>query len=347
MQVHEAKAIARKWVEEVGKQEPAFLGAFFAGSINWMPKDAPWPRTSDVDLFLLVDREVAGWSEQKKFLYNGVILEAVVFPLERFRTPEQVLVRIDAANLSIPSIISDPSGHLTKLQRAVAEGYSKREWVRKRCEKARQNVQSDYLEEMIRADTLCDQVLNLLWAVMEMAQIPALAHLRNPTVRKCLVVFGELLMAQGKRSLHESLLTLLGSVGMNQGQVESHLQECISAYDRAIEVISTPFWGDFDVNDQMRPIAVDGSWELIDSGYHREAVFWILSVHTVAQMAIQNDAPEGEKAQFMHRYERVLGELGMGSSADLQHRAELGRSILNDIMKVAEEIMASNSEIKD
>ena len=33
MKVYEAKEIARKWVNEVGSQEPAFLGAFFAESL--------------------------------------------------------------------------------------------------------------------------------------------------------------------------------------------------------------------------------------------------------------------------------------------------------------------------
>jgi hypothetical protein len=347
MKVHEAKEIARNWVNEIGSQEPAFLGAFFAGSINWMSEHAPWPQTSDVDLFLLVDREITEWSEQRKLLHNGVILEAVIFPIDRFRTPEQVLIRMDAANLSIPSIISDPSGHLTELQRAVAQGYTKREWVRKRCEQARQNILSEYLEEMVRSDTLCDQVLNLLWAVMETAQIPALAHLRNPTVRRCLVVSRELLLAQDKLSLHESLLKLLGSAKLNRQQVESHLQECTQTFDRAIEVIHTSFWGDYDVSSQMRPIAIEGAWELIQGGCPREAIFWILIVHTLAQIAIQNDAPEEEKVRFMQKYQRVLGELGISSSADFQQRAELGKSTLADVMEVAEEIVASNPEVKD
>jgi hypothetical protein len=346
MKVFEVKDIARKWVHEVGSQEPGFLGAFFAGSINWMPEDAPWSPLSDVDIFMLVDREIADWSEQKKFLHKGVVLEAVIFPVDRFRSPEQVLSRIDAINLSIPSIISDPSGHLTELQRAVAEGYAQRKWVRKRCEQARDNILSEYLEMMICSESLTEQVLNLIWALMETAQIPALAHLRNPTVRKCLVVSRELLAEQGKLSLHESLLRLLGSAEMKREQVELHLQECTRAFDRAVELIRTPFWGDFDVNNQMRPIAIDGGWELIRSGYPREAIFWVLLIHNLAQTVIQNDAPEEERAQFMRRYKRILRDLGLSSRDDFRRRAELVKGILKDVMEVAEEIIASNPAIE-
>jgi len=346
MKVFEVKDIARKWVYQVGSQEPGFLGAFFAGSINWMPEDAPWSPLSDVDIFMLVDREIADWSEQKKFLHKGVVLEAVIFPVGRFRSPGQVLSRIDAINLSIPSIISDPSGHLTELQRAVAAGYAQRKWVRKRCEQARDNILSEYLEMIICSESLTEQVLNLIWAVMETAQIPALAHLMNPTVRKCLVVSRELLAEQGKLSLHESLLRLLGSAEMKREQVELHLQECIRAFDRAVELIRTPFWGDFDVSNQMRPIAIDGGWELIRSGYPSEAIFWVLLIHNLAQTVIQNDAPDEERAQFMRRYKRILRDLGLSSRGDFRRRAELGKGILRDVMEVAEEIIASSPAIE-
>jgi hypothetical protein len=65
-----------------------------------MPEDALWPGTSDIDLFLLVDREMTEWSEQKKLLHNGVILEAVIFPIDRFPTPEQVLTRSGSQGLN-------------------------------------------------------------------------------------------------------------------------------------------------------------------------------------------------------------------------------------------------------
>ena len=43
----------------------------------------------------------------------------------------------------------------------------------------------------------------------------------------------------------------------------------------------------------------------------------------------------------MQKYQRVLEELGISSSADFQQRAELGKSILADVLEVAEEIVAA------
>ena len=41
MLVKHAKNIAAQWVMEEASKVPGFYGAYFAGSTNWMPNDAP------------------------------------------------------------------------------------------------------------------------------------------------------------------------------------------------------------------------------------------------------------------------------------------------------------------
>jgi hypothetical protein len=48
MIVKHAKDVARQWVIEEASQVPGFYGAFYHGSTNWLPDDAPFPATSDV-----------------------------------------------------------------------------------------------------------------------------------------------------------------------------------------------------------------------------------------------------------------------------------------------------------
>lgn len=334
MKVYEVRQLAHRWVEAVGSHEPGYVGSFFAGSIQHMADEAPWQPLSDVDIFTLVDCEIDGWSEQCKFLHEGIIVESVVFPFNRFHTPEQLLSRVDAINLTAGSIIADPTGRLADLAQLVTQEYGRREWTRARCLKTRDGILSTHLAGMVEGHHLPDKVFDLLEAVMQMAQLPALAQNQNPTVRQCLVASHALLTALGDPGQHEAILTLLGSDRFDAEQAATHLRACMRAFDYATTVIRTPFWGDFDVNQGMRPLANDGGWDLIERGYPREAMWWILFVHTLAQIAIQNDAPETEKAVYLRVYRQMLGDLGLCSDVDFRQRAAYGQQVLSDVMKL-------------
>ncbi|MEM7129557.1 MAG: hypothetical protein AAF702_24705 [Chloroflexota bacterium] len=334
MKVSDAKQHARQWVHDIGSQEIGYVGSFMAGSINRMADNALWKPLSDVDIFTLVDRKIDGWSEQQKFLYQGVIVESVVFPLERFEKSEQVLSRVDAINLTTSSIIADPRGYLTKLAHTISREYTMDRWTRRRCMKSRDGILSEYLLGMLDAESLPAKVFDLLEAVMQMAQLPALAQNQNPTVRQCLLASHHHFTELGHPALHESLLTLLGSAEIDEPTAMRHLRMCAQSFDYATTIIRTPFWGDFDVNQDMRPIGIDGGRELIERGYPREAIWWILFIHTLAQIAIQNDAPETEKATYLNLYKQILQELGLHSNLDFQQRSSLGQCILTEIMKV-------------
>ena len=52
MIVKHAKDIARQWVIEEASKVPGFYGAYYAGSVNWLPDDAILPATSDLDVWV-------------------------------------------------------------------------------------------------------------------------------------------------------------------------------------------------------------------------------------------------------------------------------------------------------
>ncbi|MEM7114959.1 MAG: hypothetical protein AAF614_21155 [Chloroflexota bacterium] len=329
MNVSQVKQMARQWTSNLAQKEPAYLGSFFAGSINRMHDAAPWQPLSDVDIFTLVDREFEGWSQQEKLLHEGIIIESVIFPISRFQTEEQLLTRVDTINLTHDTIIDDPFGYLAERAELIARRYRANCWTQRRCQNGKAFVLSECLPGMLEASSLPEQILNLLLAVVQIAQLPALAQNQNPTVRKGLLVARDLLAEQ--EAAYESILRLLGSTTLSTTQAFAHLQACERAFDYATTVIQTPFWGDYDVNQEMRPIAIAGGYSLIAAGFPREAMWWVLFIHTLAMIAIQNDAPAADKANFLAAYRQIVAEFGLGLPQQHAQRAALGTAVVNNI----------------
>jgi hypothetical protein len=89
----------------------------------------------------------------------------------------------------------------------------------------------------------------------------------------------------------------------------------------------------FKLQPHVRPYIVAGAQEMIDQGYHREAMFWISGFLMFANAAIQHDAPDAEKPIFQAKYDRLVAELGLQTPTDLATR-------LRDVQALADEIFA-------
>jgi hypothetical protein len=137
MTVGEAKNIARQWVEEYKGEIDGFVGAYFVGSINFKAENEIWPDTSDIDFRIVVNSETPKDFRQRKFLYNSVLLEPIYQKLDEIETPDQILSHAAyGCHFTVPNTISDPTGHVLEIQKAVAKDFEKEKWVRKRCEHA-------------------------------------------------------------------------------------------------------------------------------------------------------------------------------------------------------------------
>ena len=71
--VKQVREVARQWVIEEASTLPGFHGAFFAGSINWLPDDAAFPPTSDVDVVVVL-ADASPPDKPGKFVYRDVLL---------------------------------------------------------------------------------------------------------------------------------------------------------------------------------------------------------------------------------------------------------------------------------
>ncbi|HEV2067551.1 MAG TPA: hypothetical protein VGR08_12015, partial [Thermomicrobiales bacterium] len=263
-------------VIEEASEVPGFRGAFFHGSTNWLPDDAILAGASDVDVMVVLANPSPALT-RGKLLYRDVMLDVSSLPSDQLRSPEMILGQYHlAGSFRAPGIILDPSGQLTDLQAAVSKGYVKRHWVYRRCEHARDKVLRN-LESLNESVPFYDQVTAWLFAAGVLTHVLLVAGLRNPTVRRRYVATRELLAEYGHSDLYETLLGLLGCARMSRAHVEHHLAALAEAFDAAAAVVTTPFFFAPDISDIARPIAIDGSRELIEHGSHREAVFWMVA----------------------------------------------------------------------
>lgn len=346
MIVGRAKELARQWVMKQGAALPGFRGAFFHGSTAWLPDDAVFPLSSDVDIMVVLEAPEPP-DKLGKFLYRDVLLEVSYLPSDQLSSPEVVLGQYHlAGSLRTASVILDPSGWLTGLQAVVSRDYAERAWVRKRCEHARDKV-GQGLRGLDSADPFHDQVLTWLFPTGVTTHVLLTAGLRNPTVRRRYVAARALLGEYGHLELYEELLALLGCGQTTAARVEHHLAALTEVFDAAKDVVKTPFPFTSDITDIARPIAIDGSRDLIERGLHREAVFWIVATYSRCQKVLYHDAPLAMQERFDPGYRQLLGDLGIASFRDLEQRREQVESCLPRVWEVAVAIMAANPEIED
>ena len=343
MLVKYAKEVARQWVLEEASRAAAVCGAFYHGSTGWLPDDALLPATSDVDVMLVhVDSNPP--NKPGKFIYRDVLLEVSYLPSDQVQTPEMILGQYHlAGSFRTPSIIMDPSGELSKLQVAVSKDYAKRKWVYKRCEHARGKVLND-LQSLDESEPFHDQVVPWLFAAGVATHVLLVAGLKNPTVRRRYVAAQELLAQYGHTDFYNTLLKMLGCDQMSVELVQHHLSALADVFDVAKTQVKTPFFFASDISDIARPIAIDGSLELIERGYHREAIFWIVATYSRCLKILYSDAQVELRERFIPDYRQLLADLGISSFADLEWRSEQVRGLLPPVWEVAQTIMAANPE---
>jgi len=346
MLVQHAKAVARQWIIEEAGNFPGFHGAYFAGSTNWLPAEAPLPPTSDLDINIVFTGPSAP-SQRKKFVYENVLLEVIPLSLEQFQSADLILGHYHlAGGFRTPSIILDPSGQLAELQAVVSRDFARRQWVRQRCEHARRRVLAG-LAALDQSAPIHDQVIGWIFPTAVTAHVLLVAGLRNPTVRRRYEAVRELLGEYGQLEFYETLLELVGGAGMGRTRAEQHLAALAEVFDAAAAVIETPFSFASDISAVARPLAIDGSRDLVERGFHREAVFWIAVTYSRCQKVLAADAPAEMKRRFDPGYRQLLGDLDITSFADRQQRSEQVKAHLAHVWDVAEAIMAVNPEIED
>jgi len=344
MLVGEAKTAARRWVAAEATGIPGFAGAFFHGSTNWMSEDEPFPVGSDLDVMLVLDGEPPP-TKLGKFVYGGVLLEVSHLASAQLGTAEDILGQYHlAGSFKGPCILADPAGFLTPLNEVVACEYAHRPWVRARCEHARDKALYSAFDA---AAPFHDQVVSWLFPTGITTHVLLVAGLRNPTVRRRYATTRALLRDYGQEAFYETLLAQLDPAAMTQARAAEHLAALGAAFDGAAAVIRSPFFFAADISARARPIAIDGSGELIARGLHREAIFWIVATYCRCMAVFAQDGSPELHARHDPGFRCLLGDLGIVTVDDLRRRKGAIADFMPQDWAVAEAIMATNPAITE
>ena len=315
---------------------PGFRGAHLMGSALSIPHDAPFPVYRDIDFNIVC--EGSHDTQTHDVPYKGLMLEYSVVSVERYRSAEEVLATPElASNLAAGGILADPLGLLAPLQRAVADQYTQPRWVWARCAYEK-HIVGQALDSLGQAGAPFEALLPLGTLALYLSGLLAEASLRPPTHRRCLVVMRDVLHGQGCADLYETVLNLTGYGQLSRRQVDGYLDACAAAFDCAAAVTRTPVMFQFKLQPHVRPCIVEGAREMIDQGYHREAMFWIGGFLMFANAAIQADAPAQERAVFQAGLDRLIADMGLRTSADVAGRAAVARDLAAAVFDVADEL---------
>jgi len=341
MKAGAAKAAAIEWVVRYASKKDDFQGAYFSGSVVGMPDEEELATSSDVDIMVVTALDEPP-PKLGKFFYNGVLLEVTYLSWKQLSSAEQILTSYHLANsFRVNTIIFDPTGRLQQLQSQVSQHFAEGIWVRRRCENVMKKIENG-LRNIDTSAPFYDQVMAWLFSTGVTTHVILVAALRNPTVRRRYVAAREVLMEYGHLDFYPNLLELLGCARMTPKQVEEHLDELARTFDAAAAAAKTPFFFSSDITPIARPIAIDGSRELVQAGYHREAVFWIVATFARCHKILAADAPELQQA-FAPAFEAMLADLGISSSRDIIRRSQDVIRFLPRLWEIAEDILLKNT----
>lgn len=344
MKVGSARIAATEWVMQHASRENGFRGAYFSGSTIGMPDDAELSVGSDIDVVIVIE-EAEPPLKLGKFIYRGTLVEVTYLSWNQLASVEEILMSYHlAGSFRTDTIIADPTGHLRNLQTEVSRHFAERTWVRRRCENAGQRIENG-LRAFNTSAPLHDQLTSWLFPTGVTTHVLLVAALKNPTVRLRYPAARNVLMEYGCADLYPDLLKLLGCAHLTPQCVEHHLDELARTFDAAAAAAKTPFFFSTDITAAARPIAIDGSRELIRAGCHREAVFWIAATFARCHKILEADAPPELQRSLAPALDALIADLGITTTGDFIRRAEDVRQFLPRLWETTEAILLANPGI--
>jgi len=339
-----ARNLAIQWVMRYAIQEERFYGAYFSGSTIELSDTEDLPESSDVDIVIVIDKEESP-VKLGKFIYQGLLLEVTHLSWSHLRSFDHVLRSYHlAGSFRVNTIIADPTGQLNKLQTYISQHFAEKFWVRQRYENATEKINNG-LNALDSSAPLHDQVMWWLFPTGVTAHVPLVAALKNPTIRLRYLATREVLKAYGHLDVYHDLLELLGCAHLTPKRVEFHLSSLAPVFDKAVSVSKTPFFFSSDITDSARPIALDGSRELIQSGNHREAIFWIIATFARCHMILAADASQSVQHSYIASFDKILADIGIYSTNDLITRSQATLQFIPKLRETAEDILSANPQI--
>jgi hypothetical protein len=253
----EAREAVAAWVARQSAADPAFRGAFLTGSITALPGGAPLPRTSDVDVTVLVgapprpssarlggplasgaaawaDRDVAAGRRKGKRLVDGLLVDVSYLDEAMLADPARVAASfVYAPSFRGGQVLADPTGQLARLEAAIAPGFATPAAIRARTADVHRRIRARLTALHPRA-MWPDLVLEWLFPTSLPAVAALVTALRTPTVRLRYLRAREVVSA----AEYERLLALLGCADVAPRLVERHLDAVATWFDETAAVLA-------------------------------------------------------------------------------------------------------------
>lgn len=340
-----ARHAARTWVEVTARSMPGYRAAFLAGTITSLGDEVIVPPWSDTDIMVVVVVDGEAPAKAGKFRSSGALLEGTYLSAASLTDPEAVLGSYHAANaLATGVILDDPAGWLAGIQAAVRGEFPRRHRVEARCANARTGTERGFAA-MDGTGSLALGAQSWVFPTGVMTHVLLVAGLRNPTVRRRYETVRELLAAHDRLDLHERLLEVLGSQGMDRATVDRHLQTVTRLFDAAVPVQAASYRFSSDITAVARPISIDGSRDMIARGFHREAVFWLVVTGSRALQKLQHGLGPAAAAPFEDGFADLLADLGLVRFDDFLGRRDDALALLPEVWEAAQGIIEATPEI--
>ena len=347
MTVEQVIERTKEWVSMQAEQLPGFLGAHLMGGITSMALTDPFPVYRDVDLHIILKDSTDVPGENAEVLYRGLMIEAGFRCQTDYSTPEVVLADpVIAGHMAVPSILSDPTGFLKRLHEAVTREYARRQWVQARCE-AEQREAFSMLEIAAHIPDPIVAIGLLAYASTYVSAVLSLANLKAITGRRCFVQMRHILESRGRIDLYERLLKVVGITQRSREQGERYLQYAAEAFDLAVRVKRTPHPFGHKMYAHLRPYLVEGTQEMMDEGYYREAGGWTMAFYVNSMQIIQIDAPSQLTPNMQAKFDEFMSQFGLDGAVPWEMHIEEAKAIFREVFMLADEIIASNPTIFD
>lgn len=298
MRVTEARQIARDWIDAQVAAEIQIEAAFLHGSITWLDNGAVISPASDVDI-LVVPGSANDLPIRGKQVVDGLALDVSTINRSELEPVEKLLGTYHLAGSlrSSESILFDPGGWLSELQQTIAIEFARPEWVRRRCGHAFGRVQ-EYLAPLETVETLEERMISWLFAAGVATHVILVAGLRNPTVRNRYAALRSLLDELGHQEMYAPLVDLLDP-GQTSAEVVSTLIDHLEQlFDVAMQTRETWFYFSDDISPVGKVGAIDSARELVRTGNHREALFWIGVTAARCMTILRVDGSDSVRTRF-------------------------------------------------
>ena len=293
------------------------------GGITAMLDDAPFPATKDVDVHLVFTegspmlRPTGAFPNLVEVTWYGLPIEAGLKPMAEYASPETVLANPEIAHhLTVDGVLFDPSGVLADLKGPVTRDYARRQWVRARVEHERSGFAGAFgMLQMARGMYGASGEANVLgYLTTFLVAALSVANLDPPKMGGQLFVrIRPLLESIDRLDVIEEILGCLGVAEMTREQAETYLAITAEAFDLAVAIRRTPHPFQHKMHSHLRPYLIDSCPEMIDAGYHREALAWMTPCLCSATDIILVDGKRADKARFAIQRDEFLRDIGFDS----------------------------------